>query len=34
MHLATQPLSSFLARRWTSIIAPNLWLPNILDFSI
>jgi len=29
----TQPSCSFVARHQTSIIAPNLWLPSIPDFS-
>jgi len=32
MH--AQPSSSYVARCWTSIIAPNLWLTNIPDFSM
>ena len=30
----TQPSCSFVARCRTSIIAPNLWLPNIRSFSM
>ena len=29
----TQPSCRFLARRRTSIVAPNLWLPNFPEFS-
>jgi len=30
----TQPSSSFVTRRQSSITAPNLWLPNNPDFSM